>query len=676
MRKVYTVFVSFLLPLFSLWAQPTLDDYGKVSDDELLMTDFEPYPEAPAVVLFELGEVSLVDQSNKLQAIYRIHRRIKILSEEGLEWARVEIPYLRSKREDVRIQKGATHFWGSDGGPEVIKLNKKTVSKENVGENEYLFKFPMPGARVGSVVEYMYEFVSDDIQSLKPWRFQKDIPVLYSRYDTYIPRRISYVPVFQGDTRKVQRYVGRYSFNYNQRATQNYDRFALATGNSYQQGILYGNAISYVMEDVMPLSPEPYTTIPEDNIAQLSLELANSRVGSRNQVKTWKMLSRSLLRDNFFGRDLEDEVFAQKAESIISGIRRPEDRMKAIFQYIQSEVKWDGFYAPLGTQRLVDVLDKKLGNGTDINLLLCALLRGGGFDAYPILISTRDHGKPQKYRPDIFQFNHVIVSTKVRGKVYMFDALNSPGVPFDMIPRKDLNDLGFLIDKRNWGWVDIVPEHEVIRNTYTRFFLQEDGSLNGELELIFKEYSAATERGRLQEYVGKEDVYIREKFLEGLPEAKMHSYSVDNPPEKESPVTILCKLSTPDYVMETDSLLFVKPLLTKSILDNPFSSQERVAPIDLPCPVREYYLLGLEIPKGYEVVQTPAPIRVVMPNDAGEFSFNVIQDDEFLHVSSTIFITKTHYIPQEYEEIRTFFDYIVRKHEEDIVLRKALAVEN
>ncbi len=676
MRKLYTTTLCFLLTLSGLWAQPTTEDYGKISDEELLMTDFEPYPDAPAVVLFELGEVSLVDQSNKLQAIYRVHRRVKILKEEGLEWAKIEVPFNRDKREDVRLQKGATHFWGTDGGPEQIKLNKKTVSKENKGDEGYIYKFPMPGAQVGAVVEYIYEFASDDIQSLKPWTFQKDIPVLYSRFDTYMPRRISYVPVFQGDTRKIQRSVGRYSFNYRQRPTHNYDRFALSTGNSYQQGIIYGNAVSYVMEDILPLSPEPYTTIPEDNVARVSLELANLRLGSRNQVKTWKMLSRSLLRENFFGRDLEDEKFTNIARRQIEGVRQPEDRLEAIFKFVQNRVEWDGFYAPLGTQRIVDVLDKKLGNGTDINLLLCALLKGAGFDAYPILISTRDHGKPQKYRPDIFQFNHVIVSTKVRGRVYMLDALNSEGVPFDMIPRKDLNDMGFLVDKRNWGWVDIVPEHEVIRNTYTRFFLNEDGSLDGELELIFKEYSAATERGKLEKFVGNEASYIREQFLEGLPEARMHSYSVDNPPEKESPVTILCKLSTPDYVMEADSLLFVKPLLTKSILDNPFSSQERVAPIDLPCPVREYYLLGLEIPEGYEVVQTPAPIRVVMPNKAGEFSFNIIRDEEFLHVSSTIFITKTHYIPQEYEEIKLFFDYIVRKHEEDIVLRKALAVEN
>ena len=669
MRNFYLLFGFILLATLSLWSQPQMDDFGKVSDDDLLMTDFEADPNAPAVVLFELGEVQLIEQSNKLLALYTVHRRVKILSEEGLEWAKVEIPYTRKSREDVRLQKGMTHFWGSDGGPESIKLNKKTASKVEVEDDEFVYRFPLPGARVGSVVEYIYEFVSEEIQSLKPWKFQKEIPVLYSRYNTFLPRRVSYVPVFQGDTRKLQRFAGRYSYNTGRRPTHNYGEFALATGSTYQQGFVFGNVISYEMKDVLPLKAEPYTTIPEDNLAQISLELANLRLGSRNQVKTWKMLSRSLLRDNFFGKDLEEERFVQLAESQIKGIRNPEERLERLFYLIQNRIKWDGFYGPEGTQRLPAVWERKLGNGADINLLLCAVLKGAGFDAYPVLISTRDHGKPQKYRPDITQFNHVIVSTKVRGKVYMLDALNN-GVPFNMIPRRDLNDMGFLVDKRNWGWIDIVPDHEVIRNTYTRFYLKEDGSLDGELELIFKEYSAATERGKLEEYTGREDAYIRERFLEGLPKAIMRTYEVKNPDEKNSPVTVLCELTTPDYVMEVDELLFVRPLLTKSILDNPFSSEERVAPIDLPCPVREYYLLGLEIPEGYEVVQTPAPIRVVMPGKAGEFSFNVIVDGDILHVSSTIFITKTHYVPQEYEEIKLFFDYIVRKHEEDIVLRK------
>ncbi|MEM9722704.1 MAG: DUF3857 domain-containing protein [Bacteroidota bacterium] len=669
MRNIYLFFFCLLVVAGSAYSQPHMDDFGKVSDDELLMTDFEVDPDAPAVVLFELGEVTLIDQSNKLLALYKVHRRVKILSEEGLEWAKVGIPFDRSKQEGVRLQKGLTHFWGSDGGPESIKLNKKTASKEQIGADMYVYKFPMPGAKVGSVVEYMYEFISEEIQSLRPWKFQKDIPVLYSRYDTYLPRKVSYVPVFQGDTRKLQRFVGRYSYNLGRRPTHNYGEFGLSSGTSYQQGFVFGNVISYEMKDVFPLKAEPYTTIPEDNMAQISLELANLRLGSRNQVKTWKMLSRTLLKDNFFGRDLENERFAELAGSQIRGIRNPEQRLEKLFEFIQNEIEWDGFYGPEGTQKLTEVLRRKLGNGADINLLLCALLKGAGFDAFPVLISTRDHGKPQKYKPDITQFNHVIVSTKVRGKVYMLDALNS-GVPFNMIPRRDLNDMGFLVDKRNWGWIDIVPDHEVIRNTYTRFFLKEDGSLDGELELIFKEYSAATERGKLEAYVGREDEYIRTEFLEGLPKAIMQTYDVKNPNDKESPVTVLCKLTTPDYVMEVDDLLFVRPLLTKSILDNPFSSEERVAPIDLPCPVREYYLLGLEIPEGYEVVQTPAPIRVVMPNEAGEFSFNVIVDGDILHVSSTIFITKTHYVPQEYEEIKLFFDYIVRKHEEDIVLRK------
>jgi len=659
-----------LLSTTALFSQPTFDDYGKISRQELLFSEEDESMDVDAIVVFDLGDVHLSQEVNRMTATYRYYRRIKILTEEGLEWAKVEIPYNNRINENVKVIKGQTFNLLANGDIESLKLEKKLVSDIDLNNEEGVVNFPLPGAQVGSVVEYVYQVTSDNIQSLRPWAFQARIPIKYSQFETYIPNRMKYVPVLQGDTRKLLRKVGEYSEQSSgRRLTDNYDAFGNRMYNTYGNEIVYGTVNAYVMKDMMPLEPEPYTTIPEDNIAKISFQLGNIRIPGRNNIYTWKMLNRDLLRDKLFGRYLEDDLIVSVANKVGSGQKRQQEKLERIFNYVQEAIEWSGEYAHFASNPLDEVLSKKRGNSADINLLLCAMLKANKFDAYPVLISTRDNGKAQMYYPDMTQFNHVIVGVKMKGDMVYLDGL-SKGIPYNMLPRVDLNQDGFLIDKRNWGWVKIVPEHEIIRNTYTRFKLYENGMLQGELELVFKEYSAATERGKLQDMAEAKASYVENEFLKGLPKAKLEDFSIHNPEDIDSPVFIECKISTPDYVQQVEDLMFIRPLLTKSIIENPFQSEERIAPIDLPCPIREYYLLGLEIPEGFEIIQTPNPIRVLMPNDAGEFTYNVLIDESIVHVSSTIFIEKTNYLPQEYEEIKTFFEYIIRKHEEDIVLKR------
>ncbi len=664
--------IILLLKIVYSSAQTNFKEYGDITVQDLLFTQEEEDLDADAIMLFDLGEVSFDQEVNRLKTVYSYHRRIKILNEEGLKWAKVNIPFNQRFNENVKVAKGVTYNLLENGDIEEIKLDKKTVNDEKYGSEQGYVRFPLPGVRVGSVIEYVYQVTSDNIQSIKPWFFQQRIPVKYSEFSTYIPRRVRYVPILRGDTRKLTKTTSDYSKQVsNPNSMNTFDSFGNRMFNVYGQDIVYGNVNSYIMEDIEPLELEPYTTIPEDNMAQVSFQLASLRVPGGNKIYTWKMLSRELLRDKLFARYMDDNRIVGAAQKLTGNVRRNRDKIQTIFEYVQEEIEWDGTYSPYTSVELPDLFTNKKGNSADINLLMCAMMKEAKLDAYPILISTRDHGKAQMYFPDMTQFNHVIVGVKYRGDMLFLDGL-SVGVPFDMLPRIDLNENGFMVDKRNWGWVEISPQHEIIRNTYTRFNLDIDGTLDGDLEMIFKEYSAATERGKLLNVSMERAEYIKAEFLQGLKEASLLDFEIINPPNSDSPVMIECQLTIPDYVQRVDDMMFVRPLLTKTILENPFQTKERIAPIDLPCPIREYYLLGLEIPPGYELVQTPHPIRVLMPNNAGEFTFNVLVDEDIVHVSSTIFIEKTHYLPEEYEEIKTFFDYIIRKHEEDLVLRKII----
>lgn len=670
MKRSYLTVILFL-GLLPTWqqglGQPAFKDQGRVDRADFRQAVAEKYPDAPAVILFDLGEVSFSSETGKVRATYQFFRRILILKEEGLKWAQVNIPFKR-REEEVKGIKGATYFLNEAGEVEELRLDKRVVDDVSIDDDYYQKVFPLPGARVGAIIEYSYFLSSYDIQSLQTWAFQYEIPNVYSDFKAHIPHLIDYSIAYQGNLGNLQQ--ERYRFRQDEMVSQDLlDRDFMSTYGARRRN-MDGNTFRFFMEDIPPVANEPFTTIPEDNRARVDFQLAKLHLPGRNDVVTWRDLNSGLLRDQDFGRVLEDRMVIEKAEEIAGNLRKDSRQVEEIFEFVRNNIKWDGRYDIYTTKDLGETLTNGYGNSADINMLLLDMLQSIGVLSYPMLISTRDHGKVEVFKPDLRQFNHVIVYAKVRNETFYLDAL-SRGTPFNMLPRKDLNDVGFLVDKRNWGWIDIMPEYEIVRNTYTRFKLEPDGTLQGDLEVIFKEYSAAIERGRLATFDRQSEAYIREQFLEGLENTRIYNFRIENAQsDKDVPIHVSCQLETDDYVQKANDFLFIRPLFTKSILENPFEAEVRETPIDLPCPIREYYLLGLVIPDGYTIEQTPHPIRVLLPNDAGSFTFNVLQDNNIIHVSSTIFIEKTRYTPQEYLEIKTFFEYIIRKHQEDIILKK------
>ena len=99
--------------------------------------------------------------------------------------------------------------------------------------------------------------------------------------------------------------------------------------------------------------------------------------------------------------------------------------------------------------------------------------------------------------------------------------------------------------------------------------------------------------------------------------------------------------------------------------------EKRTFPVDIPIKSKDQYNLNLTIPDGYIVEELPEPINLKMDGDAGLFQFMTSQTGNRVQVISKVIIKKVHYEPEEYEVIKSFFDIIVEKHGEQIVLKKA-----
>ena len=71
--------------------------FGKPTDEEMQMTVYEQDPEAEAVVLCQLTNVSYTMDMLDFLVDYEVKTRIKILKEEGKEYANITIPLSNSR---------------------------------------------------------------------------------------------------------------------------------------------------------------------------------------------------------------------------------------------------------------------------------------------------------------------------------------------------------------------------------------------------------------------------------------------------------------------------------------------------------------------------------------------------------------------------------------------------
>lgn len=113
----------------------------------------------------------------------------------------------------------------------------------------------------------------------------------------------------------------------------------------------------------------------------------------------------------------------QLSSSITSGLSRPEDKIQAIFQWVQENITYVAFedgiagFKPDEAQRVIQL---KYGDCKGMGNLLYELLKAEGFDARHCWIGTKH--KPYSYStPSLTVDNHMVCALRFNGKLYILD---------------------------------------------------------------------------------------------------------------------------------------------------------------------------------------------------------------------------------------------------------------
>lgn len=625
MNKVVSLMSALLLLTLVISGQKAPVKFGDVSLEELQMTAYPADTSASAVILCDYGSFAATAKESygdiRNYQFTRI-RRIKILKKEGYFWANSGYPC------NLNTQIRGITFNLENGKIVKTNLKNESIFKDRVTEDKYVMRIAMPNVKVGCVIDLIFTSASP----LQVWRFQEEIPVKYSE-------------LIMEDTPYV-----RFKNNF-----FGYEPLYISTPNRW------------VAKDMPSFKVEPLMTSKENYITKLEFDFLD--IGFQSITTTWEDVNRLLIKNDYFGNALINSGYlGSLAKKIEESNGTRDEILKQAFEAVKSEIKWDdneNLYA--SNKTLAFPFKMKIGNSADINLILLQLLKKLKFDVTPIVLSTRDNGFLSQNSPSLEKLNYIIVLVKFDGKSFLLDA-TEPYMPYYLLPLRCLNSTGRVVNETSGDQITVGTTFKDKDFATYQLKMQEDNKLSGKIILKDVDYAAFGLRKKYSTF-NSTDEYLEDykKDKQGLQIFESTIYNIDS---IYLPVIADYHVTIDNQVNEIGNEIYVLPMFYHRIRENPFIMNSRKYPVDYGYNIEQTITSSIEIPENYIVSELPATVRLKLPENAASLTYIVNQSGNIINVKSVFSINKIMFLPSEYSSLKEFYDQVIKKHSEPIILKR------
>ncbi|MDX9852852.1 MAG: hypothetical protein RBS81_03585 [Tenuifilaceae bacterium] len=660
------VAVFALAPVFS---QTYSTKFGKISDEELSMSVYPADSTASAVVLHDIGRSIIFYNTidNKFQLRIKRQTRIKILNKEGFDWGNVEIPLYQGNgmKETIADIKAYT-FNLVNGKQEKEKVNRKDIYYETVSESKRVCKFAMPKVIEGSVFEYEYEIVSDYIYNLQPWSFQFFIPVVYTEYNVFYPEYFTYNPHLSG----YENIHVKNSSSMQKIVFTGFYRGGNGPSQAYSETLSYlQTEKTFTASNVPALKSEVYVDNISNYISRVSFELAQTKFPNevaKQHTSTWAKIVEDFLDHSDFGGQLnggnylEDDLNAH-----LASVENSNERLVATYNFIKDRVKWNGKYRVFTDNGVRAAYKENIGTSAEVNLNLIIALSRAGFEVKPVILSTRSNGLIFDWKKTKTDFNHVVALVTIDGKELVLDATTSMG-GIGTLPLECLNGQGLIVDKKRNAWKNLRPSNLSRKVNLVELRIDND-VLKGIVKTNYTDYYAMTYKD-LNPNLDADK--LKESVESQLVAATVDSLSISVTPSNVPEIKLRYNFETTGAVASSGNIMYLSPFVGVGINSNPFKLLERKFPVNFGFPFEESYVIRLTLPEGYQVESMPQSISMSIPDGKGRFVFSASTLGNTIVLVGKVQINRDLFISDDYLVLKQFFEQIVSKSNEKIVLKK------
>lgn len=645
--KQFILYLLLGMPVLLLAQKPFYKKDVSIEDLELASCSF--YPEAQSMILGKFGELSVLYTEGK-GFIYQLKVTVrKKIFEKGDEDAGNIKIYLNSskngRQEEIIKNVKAYTYNLVDGDIEKTKMGKDALFQTQVSDYLKEVSFALPNIQAGSVLEYSYQINSEYLVNLQTWYFQEDVPIAFNRFIYQIPEYLNYQINQLGQYIRLEDEKKLTTVTYN----------VSFTDVRTQRRIL-------TAVNVPPVENEPYMNNWVDVPSRIKFQLISINFPGQLEEKiagNYQQFNQDLMEAESFGRRINKNGLAPSLITPLSNLSET-DKAIRILTYIQKKLSWNSYSSFTSGANGKEVLKKGSGSAGEINLTMIALMREAGLKANPVVLSTRGNGIVHPVYPNYQDFNYVVAAVEIDGQQYLADGACSH--PLGLLPERCLNGKGWMVGNKQGTWIAMksnllyktryffetsLAEENI--QTAVRYKAEDYGAIDCMLDFGEQgedDYALAIKDRYENWETGAVELEVPEKLKDGF------GYQL----QMTSPI-------------EDEDLIYLTTFPEGVVTENPFKNETRFSMIDLPYGYQKRAVTKIVIPEGYEV-DFPESMKISLPGDAGSFTFRSNLGGQDLMLQSSFKMTKKEFTPEEYEALRAFYEMMVEKNTEMVVLKK------
>lgn len=649
-------------------AQDPPFEFGKISADEMNLGEFQAkFPNEPAAVIGDMATCRFEVDSRTGYFNYLISRTIRyiILSPEGLGYGDFPIAFYQTRQDKEEISSLRGNVYNLEGGKvqrERIRIRDGLVNDR--GNNWKEMIVPFPGVKTGSVIEVQYTLKSSFLHVLPNWKFQREIPVLYSEFQLRLPSLYVYRARFRGFHHLVVNQEK--PIIETMRIPKPNATYGAGLGTDFFTVNVHGTEFLWIAKNLPALRSEPFTNNIRNYQAAMDFELMTQQFPEsppRHYSNSWESVREFLFRNNDFGgylKEAQDEMFHA------TGIKATDDflnDMQMAINETQKKIRWNNKSSLFAENTPAEVMQLGSGNSAEVNLMLCGLLQNMGYKAETVVLSTVNNGELFYETPTISKLNYIIIAVESAPNEYMLLDATEPAWPPGYLPSRLLNGKGKFLSAETTRWIDLASIRPMkVKKTYN-LSLDNEGNLSGDLQHEYYDYSKFLVLKGIEENLSDN---VLDKLVRTFGMNKTE-IEVSNKDLSETPITIATSFHLQNFAQVIGNEIILPSLLFETRNEHPFSLEEREYPVHFIAPQSEEIIFEIQLPEGYTISHLPKEYRI---RGRGGFLYEYETEltDSTLKIRSYQESTRTIVEPENYSHLKSFHDRIIRAHGEKILI--------
>ena len=664
-KTIVIILLSAIANVQAVTAQVTKSPhkFGNPTNEELTMTTYEGDPEATAVVLSETTDTRYTIINDAFSVVTDVKTCIKILKDEGKDYANVSIVYFNSgkgyqyKEEISNVKATAYNLVG--GKVEKTKMNNDLVFREQIDNNHKVVKFTIPKVEVGTVIEYQYQKTSDSDTYIDTWYAQHAIPTAFCRYDLLIPEYFHFNVDLTGHE------------------LDKMSQERKASGNNFvlngQRLDCEGTTYTFTGVNLSALKDDDYIWNLTDVCNKVRAEFTSFVIPgyiNKQFTTTWERIDDLLMKDDDFGGRIRrsNPLKKEMTDAGIFGIQDANERILACFKLLNSKYKWNGNYRLWG-RAVRDIEKDGGGSNADLNFILINMLRDAQLDAFPMVMSSRQNGTLLLAHPTLNSLNTFIVGIAPNDTTLLFIDTSAPSGALNVVPSSLLTNSARIIGAKSKlpiEWVNLLEASRGRTVSQIQATLANDGTLSGEVTRRYQNNDVLVPRSAFRQVEDSAAAINKMAETMGI---SISQYSMEG---KENNDTQLSE--TFSFTKQCDTvndLIYLHLGNLLPLTESPFKADTRSIPVEFSYAKNLNVSVSVTLPEGYVVEELPKPAIVNYEGGDIVFSMKCRAAGPMLSLQVRFDRKRQFFLPAEYGQLKEAYDTIANHTNSTIVIKKA-----